>query len=165
MSCWRLADPGPKSLVVIGCSTSEVGGEKIGTHSNMEIAEAIYQGIAPVLSEKGLYLAAQCCEHLNRSVIIEEEAALYYGLEAVNVMPQMKAGGSFATTAYTHFDHPVAVEEVKAVLRDRYRRNLDRNAPEAGSGAGSAFCTTDRGGSDYLCQDKTEVYRRGAGAL
>ena len=65
-----LADPGSKSLVVIGCSTSEVGGEKIGTHSNMEIAEAIYQGIAPVLSEKGLYLAAQCCEHLNRSVII-----------------------------------------------------------------------------------------------
>lgn len=109
-----LADPGPKSLVVIGCSTSEVGGEKIGTHSNMEIAEAIYQGIAPLLAEKGLYLAAQCCEHLNRSVIIEEEAARYYGLEEVNVMPQMKAGGSFATTACAHFDHPVAVEEVKA---------------------------------------------------
>ncbi len=108
------AAPRKGEIVVVGCSSSEVGGEKIGTHSSMELAEAIYQGIAPVLREKGLFLAAQCCEHLNRCIIIEEEAALKFGLEQVNVVPQMKAGGSFATTAYARFAHPVAVEEVRA---------------------------------------------------
>ncbi len=111
----EMADPKQGEIVVVGCSSSEVGGKKIGTHSSMELAEAIYQGIAPALQEKGLFLAAQCCEHLNRCIVIEEEAAEKFGLEPVNVVPQMKAGGSFATTAYAHFVHPVVVEEVRAV--------------------------------------------------
>ena len=101
-------------ILVVGCSTSEVTGHKVGSYSSPELGQAIYEGMQEVLIPRGIYLAAQCCEHLNRSVIIEEEAALYYGLEAVNVMPQMKAGGSFATTAYTHFDHPVALEQIQA---------------------------------------------------
>ena len=101
-------------LLVIGCSTSEVGGEHIGKGSSMEIAQALHDGIAPVLADKGIYLAAQCCEHLNRAVILEAEAAAKFGYEPVNVVPQPKAGGSFATTVYERMENPVAVEGVSA---------------------------------------------------
>ena len=100
-------------LFVVGCSSSEVGGEKIGTHSSVEVAEAVFEGIYGVLSERGIYLAAQCCEHLNRAVIVEK-AALLPGTEIVNVVPQPHAGGSFAMTVYGHAKCPVAVEEIKA---------------------------------------------------
>jgi len=101
-------------IMVVGCSSSEVGGEKIGTHSSPDIAKAIVEGILPVLNEKGIFLAAQCCEHLNRALIVERKAAEKFGLEEVNVIPQPKAGGSFATAAYKAFEHPVAVEHIKA---------------------------------------------------
>ncbi|MGI6665043.1 MAG: TIGR01440 family protein [Christensenellaceae bacterium] len=100
-------------IFVVGCSTSEVAGHKIGSNSNVEVAQALFSGIYPVLQEKGIYLAAQCCEHLNRAIILEKEAAEKYGYEAVNVKPQPKAGGSFATTAYETFAAPVAVEKIK----------------------------------------------------
>ena len=87
------------SLFVVGCSSSEVTGHKIGSDSSIEAARAVFAGIYPVLREQGVYLAAQCCEHLNRALIIEEEARRAYRLERVNVVPQPKAGGSFATTA------------------------------------------------------------------
>lgn len=101
-------------LFVVGCSSSEVCGSKIGTNSSLETAQAVLAGIYPVLKERGIYLAAQCCEHLNRAIIIEREAAQKFGYEEVNVVPQPKAGGSFATTAYAKFAQPVAVEEVHA---------------------------------------------------
>ena len=101
-------------IFVVGCSSSEVIGSDIGTDSNYEAAEAVFSGIYEVLNEKGIYLAAQCCEHLNRALIIEEEAALKLGLPMVNVLPQPKAGGSFATVAYKSFNKPVAVENVWA---------------------------------------------------
>ena len=101
-------------IFVVGCSTSEVAGHKIGSYSNKELAQAIFAGIYPVLKEKGIYLAAQCCEHLNRSLVIEEAAAERYGYEQVNVVPQPKAGGSFATTAYETFEAPVMVEAIRA---------------------------------------------------
>lgn len=101
-------------ILVVGCSSSEVGGNKIGTDSSPEIAENIFGGIYPLLKEKGIFLAAQCCEHLNRAIIVEREAAKARNLEIVNVIPQPKAGGSFATAAYKHFDDPVAVEFIKA---------------------------------------------------
>ena len=92
-------------LFVVGCSSSEVGGEKIGTHSSVEVAEAVFEGIYGVLSERGIYLAAQCCEHLNRALIVERDClAEKFDLEDVNVVPQPKAGGSFGTTAYKRFD-------------------------------------------------------------
>ncbi len=100
------------SIVVVGCSTSEVVGSKIGTDSQPDVAKELFDGIYEVLSRKGIYLAAQCCEHLNRAIIIEAEAA--NGLDVVNVVPQPKAGGSFATAAYAAFKQPVAVEEIKA---------------------------------------------------
>lgn len=101
-------------LFVVGCSTSEVLGDKIGTASSPETAQAVFAGIYQAVQEKQVYLAAQCCEHLNRALIIEEEAARKFGYEEVNVVPQPKAGGSFATAAYHAFVHPTAVEHIKA---------------------------------------------------
>lgn len=101
-------------IFVVGCSTSEVGGAAIGTFSSPDLAEAVFGGIYQAVQEAGVFLAAQCCEHLNRALIIEEEAAERYSYEIVNVVPQPKAGGSFATTAYKAFESPVAVEHVRA---------------------------------------------------
>ena len=99
-------------IVVIGCSTSEVCGERIGSASVPEVAEAIYEGIASVLKPRGIYIAAQCCEHLNRAILVERAAAGSH--EIVNVVPQPKAGGSFATAAYKFAEDPVALEEIAA---------------------------------------------------
>ena len=101
-------------LLVVGCSSSEIGAEKIGTHSSAEIGQAVFEGIKGVLDRQGVFLAAQCCEHLNRALILEKEAAVKYGYPMVNVVPQPKAGGSFATAAYKAFEHPVAVEHIQA---------------------------------------------------
>ena len=99
-------------LVVIGCSTSEVCGSRIGSDSRPEVADALFDVLYDVFTEAGIYLAAQCCEHLNRALIVERAAVPY--LPRVNVVPQPKAGGSFATAAYRRFTHPVAVEHIKA---------------------------------------------------
>jgi uncharacterized protein (TIGR01440 family) len=101
-------------LFVIGCSTSEVGGSKIGSASSVAIAEGIYRGAMAALQPKGIALAAQCCEHLNRALIIERKTAEKYGYEPVNVLPQPKAGGSFATICWQSFADPVAVEHIRA---------------------------------------------------
>ena len=99
-------------ILVVGCSSSEVAGHKVGTHSSPEIGEAIYEAIQEVLVPQGIFLAAQCCEHLNRALIVERAAVPY--ADICNVVPQPKAGGSFATAAYKHFADPVAVEEIRA---------------------------------------------------
>ncbi|HCA72246.1 MAG TPA: TIGR01440 family protein [Ruminococcaceae bacterium] len=104
----------PGGLMVVGCSSSEIGGHRIGTDSNVETAAAVFDGIYEQIQKRGLYLAAQCCEHLNRALIVEREAAEKFGYEQVNVVPQPKAGGSFGTTAYARFQDPVAVEHVRA---------------------------------------------------
>ncbi|MDO4491957.1 MAG: TIGR01440 family protein [Lachnospiraceae bacterium] len=104
----------PQDILVVGCSTSEVSGSKIGSASKPELAEDVFQGIWTAAKEAGVYLAAQCCEHLNRGLIIEKELARDRRLDIVNVVPQPKAGGSFATMAYKHFSQPVAVEHIKA---------------------------------------------------
>ena len=100
-------------IMVVGCSSSEVVGLRIGKGSDINAAGAIYEGIQSVLQPKGIFLAAQCCEHLNRAVIIEKKALLP-GTEIVNVVPHPHAGGSFATTLYHNAENPVAVEEIKA---------------------------------------------------
>ena len=99
-------------VLVVGCSSSEMVGGHIGKDSSLEAARALYAGAAPVLAEKGIWLAAQCCEHLNRALIVEHEAVP--NGEIVNVLPQPKAGSSFATAAYKAFRHPVALEEIHA---------------------------------------------------
>lgn len=104
----------PGSLLVIGCSSSEMVGKRIGKGSSMEAAQEAFAGIYPVLQEQGIHLAVQCCEHLNRALILEREVAEKRGYEIVNVMPQPHAGGSFAVTAWNAFSDPVAVETIAA---------------------------------------------------
>lgn len=99
-------------IVVVGCSTSEVVGHKVGSWSTPEVGQAIFDGLNSVFAPLGIYIAAQCCEHLNRALIVDYDAVP--GAEIVNVVPQPKAGSSFATAAYNAFSHPVALEEIKA---------------------------------------------------
>lgn len=101
-------------ILVIGCSSSEMVGGIIGKSSAPEAAEALLDAIYPIIREKNIYLAAQCCEHLNRALIIERECAEKYSFEEVCVVPQPKAGGSFATAVYNRMNEPVAVESIKA---------------------------------------------------
>ena len=98
--------------VVIGCSTSEIVGSKIGTDSSPDVAQIVFEAIYEVAKERGVYLAVQCCEHLNRAIVTERAAVP--GADVVNVVPQPKAGGSMATQAYMHFEAPVVVEEIRA---------------------------------------------------
>ena len=104
----------PGALLVIGCSSSEMVGERIGKGSSMEAAQAAFRGIYPAAQERGICLAVQCCEHLNRALVMERETAERRGYEIVNVVPQPKAGGSFAVTAWNAFRDPVAVEQIQA---------------------------------------------------
>ena len=100
-------------IFIIGCSSSEVVGQRIGRGSSMEAAQAVWEGAAPLLAESGFYLAAQCCEHLNRAIVVER-AALPPWAETVNAVPQPHAGGSFATAAYAHMADPVLAENIRA---------------------------------------------------
>ena len=101
-------------IVVVGCSTSEVVGHQVGSWSTPEVADAIFRGLASVFTPMGVYIAAQCCEHLNRALIVERACAERYGLEPVWVKPQPHAGGSFATVVWERFADPVAVECIRA---------------------------------------------------
>ena len=101
-------------IFVVGCSSSEIMGGRIGKDSSMEAAAAVLAGVLPPLQEQGVYLAAQCCEHLNRSIVIEREAAKANGYQIVSAIPQPHAGGSWATNCWQHFNDPVLVEEVRA---------------------------------------------------
>ncbi len=99
-------------ILVVGCSSSEVAGGVIGHDSSLETAEQVFGGIYEATQKNGVYLAAQCCEHLNRAICVEREAVP--NAETVCVVPQPKAGGSFATTAYRTFKDPVMLEEIRA---------------------------------------------------
>ena len=139
----------PGQLFVVGCSTSEVCGGKIGTASSPKAAQAVFEGIWKAAKEKGVWLAAQCCEHLNRALILEQEAADQYGYEEVNVVPQPKAGGSFATAAYHAFSHPVG-----------YWRYTHWDASKRCRGSCENCCKSNRGSPCGMRQNQTEICRR-----
>ncbi len=105
----------PGDIFVVGCSTSEVVGSMIGSSSSAQAARAVMDGIFPAVHERGLFLAVQCCEHLNRAVILESECAKKYSLPIVNVVPQPNAGGAFAVEAMSRFDNYAAVEDIHAL--------------------------------------------------
>lgn len=155
----------PGQILVVGCSSSEIASHKIGSYSSAEIGKAVFEELYAVTKSQGLYLAAQCCEHLNRALIVEEEAAEKYGLEMVNVVPQLKAGGSFATAAYAGFEHPTAVERIQAHagidIGDTFIGMHLR--PVAVSGAYLDPC--DRRRPCDVCENEAEIYWRRAGAL
>lgn len=105
----------PGALFVVGCSSSEVLGERIGTHTSMDVAGALYEGIASELKERGVFLAAQCCEHLNRALVVERTVLERYDLEQVNAIPQPNhAGGAFASVTWNRMADPVLVESLSA---------------------------------------------------
>ena len=99
-------------ILVVGCSTSEILGSRIGTDSSPDTAKEVFDGIYKAAQEKGIFLACQCCEHLNRAIITERAAVP--NADIVNAVPMPKAGGSFATAAYAAFCEPVALEEIRA---------------------------------------------------
>ncbi|QHE63437.1 TIGR01440 family protein [Rossellomorea vietnamensis] len=101
-------------VFVVGCSTSEVMGERIGTSGTIEVAEMIYDELKGWADSTGVSLAFQCCEHLNRALVLEREVAEKRGLDEVTVVPVRKAGGAMATKAYHSFDDPVMAEHIKA---------------------------------------------------
>jgi uracil phosphoribosyltransferase len=100
-------------ILVVGCSSSEIVGSKIGTNSDPDTAKTVFDAIYSVTKKKGIYLAVQCCEHLNRAIITEKDAVPF--AEPVNVVPQKKAGGSLATTAYSSFKSPIVDEKITIV--------------------------------------------------
>ena len=110
----ELANLKPGQILVVGCSSSEIVGEQLGHASSPETAKIVFDALYEPLRERGIYLAAQCCEHLNRALVVEAECAEKYGLCEVTVIPRPKAGGSFATAAYEAFQNPVVVEEIAA---------------------------------------------------
>lgn len=110
----QAADLAPGSVLVVGCSSSEVLGQHIGRAGSVEVAGAILDGLCPELESRGIFLAAQCCEHLNRALVLEAEAAARYGWPPVTVVPQPHAGGSFAATFWKRLHRPVAVETICA---------------------------------------------------
>ncbi|MCL2568869.1 MAG: TIGR01440 family protein [Oscillospiraceae bacterium] len=104
----------PGDLFVVGCSTSEVLGKQIGKAGSLEVAAVLFDGIYPALSAKGISLAVQCCEHLNRALVVERGVALAYRSEIVSAIPFPDAGGSFAAVTWSRFADPVLVEAVRA---------------------------------------------------
>jgi ribose 5-phosphate isomerase B/conserved hypothetical protein TIGR01440 len=111
---FSVADLEPGQILVVGCSTSEIRGEKIGKGSSAEIADAVLDVLLNVTSKNALYLAVQGCEHINRSLVVTREAMRRYGLEEVSVYPVLHAGGALAATAMERFRDPVTVEGVRA---------------------------------------------------
>lgn len=112
----ELAKPRAGQIFVVGCSTSEVLGSKIGTGGSTELAVAMFKTLRAVTEEHKLYLAIQCCEHLNRSIVLEAEAMERYGFNEVTVRPMPHAGGALGTAAYENFAEPVVVEGIVAHL-------------------------------------------------
>ncbi len=104
-------------IVIIGCSTSRVKGQDMGSCSTAEIAEAIMEAVLPVIRQRGLYLACQCCEHLNRAVVVERECMEKYGFEQVCVKPAPHAGGAWSVRATEVFADPVVVEDINSQAR------------------------------------------------
>jgi uncharacterized protein (TIGR01440 family) len=110
----EIAELKPGQIVVLGCSTSEVAGKRIGSAGNVQVAEVVLDEIMAAVKGQGAFLAVQCCEHLNRALVVEQEAAEKYGLEPVTVYPVPAAGGATAGTAMHKFHRPVVVESIRA---------------------------------------------------
>ena len=104
----------PGQILVVGCSSSEIDSFKIGSHSNGDIGMVVYTALNEECRPLGIYLAAQCCEHLNRAVVLERAAAEKYGYEPVCAVPWLHGGGSFAMAAYYGLEDAVTVERVQA---------------------------------------------------
>ena len=111
---FAVIDPQAGDLFVVGCSTSEIAGEPIGKAGSLEIAAAVFEGIYPALLERDMFLAVQCCEHLNRALVLPQDYARAHGLSIVSAIPKAQAGGAFAAVAWERLSNSVLVEQVSA---------------------------------------------------
>ncbi|NLB88863.1 MAG: TIGR01440 family protein [Syntrophomonadaceae bacterium] len=110
----EVANLKPKEILVVGCSTSEIAGHHIGKNSSLDIGHQVMDALIPIAKEYDIFLAIQCCEHLNRALVVEQECLEKYNFEIVNVVPYEKAGGSLATVAMSRFKEPVVIEKIIA---------------------------------------------------
>jgi len=150
----------PGKLFVIGCSSSEMVGARIGKGSSLEAAQAAFAGIYPVLQERGIELAVQCCEHLNRALVVERDVAEAHGFEIVNAIPQLHAGGSFAMTAWANFKDPVLVETIVADAGLDIGGTLIGMHPAPRRDPRSPVNQKDRRGQHPLRPHAPEIHRR-----
>lgn len=111
---FNLADLKPGAVFAVGCSTSAIIGQKIGSAGSTDIAQLIYPIIMAEAAKYGVHVVFQCCEHLNRAVVVDRNVALAQHLEIVSVVPKPKAGGALASLAYQRAENPVVVEFAKA---------------------------------------------------
>ncbi|GAB6153350.1 TIGR01440 family protein [Desulfosporosinus burensis] len=102
-----------QQILVIGCSTSEVMGHRIGQGSSLEIAEVLLPPLLERVNQQGIFLAVQGCEHLNRALVVEEACVNHYGLEEVTVLPSLNAGGAMTVKAWEKFSSPVMIERIQ----------------------------------------------------
>ncbi|WP_088227180.1 TIGR01440 family protein [Desulfosporosinus sp. FKB] len=102
-----------QQILVLGCSTSEVVGHRIGQGSSLDVAEILLPPLLKRVRQKGIYLAVQGCEHINRALVVEEDCAEHYGLEIVTVLPALHAGGAMTVKAWDSFMSPVMVETIQ----------------------------------------------------
>lgn len=109
-----VAELDEEQLLVIGCSSSEVIGKKIGTGGSLDAAQVIVEAVLEARVKYGFHIAFQCCEHLNRALVVERDTQKAFGLEEVTVVPVPTAGGAVASTAYRHMQRPVMVERIQA---------------------------------------------------
>lgn len=99
-------------ILVVGCSTSEIVGKRIGHGGTLEVAEAVYHPLKTFADKHNVFLAFQGCEHINRAITIEKQAAEAYRLDVVSVIPVREAGGSLSAYAYRQLQQPVVVESL-----------------------------------------------------
>jgi len=104
----------PGQILVIGCSTSEILGQRIGSAGSVDVATVLLKELMDITKEHGIHLAIQCCEHINRALVVEQECVDKYNLDPVTVFPVPKAGGALAGTAMAKFHRPVVVERIQA---------------------------------------------------
>ena len=147
-------------ILVVGCSSSEVESYRLGTHSSEETGKELFEAIYGETQKRGVFLAAQCCEHLNRALVLEREAAERYGYEPVSVVPWKKGGGAFATAAYYGMKDAVVVEHIRAHAGMDIGDVLDRYASEGCRRSRSSLHFRRRRGSSGLRPDPPEIYRR-----
>ena len=152
-------------VFVLGCSSSEICGGQIGKASSAEVGQTVIEALLPILKEKGLYLAVQGCEHINRALVIERAAAEKYGFEIVTVKPALHAGGACSVAAYERFDDPVMVEHCGGQGRHRYRRHLHRPAHQTCADSGAGGHHRDRRGARHLRAQPSKADRRPAGTV
>lgn len=155
----------PGQILVVGCSSSEIHNSKLGTDSSQEIGQAVFEALCACTKEHGLYLAAQCCEHLNRAVVLERAAAEKYGYEPVCAVPWLHGGGSFAMAAYYGLEDAVTVERVQAHAGIDIGDVLIGMQLKRSSRSGPGIAENDWRCARCLRADKTEIHRRRADAL